>query len=147
MMQQQVEKIAGWLAGVINDPELRLWPGRPVEMALNGRPVSVVWAPEEETLMAAVVIDDLTDKSPESISRIIRSAMENNYQWRGTDGGTIGLSDDGLLMLQRRWLLPAASEGEVTEAITLMVLAAEDWKKEFAGFEPAAGLPENALRI
>lgn len=147
MMQQQVEKVASWLSGVINDPELRLWPGRPVETAINGLPVSVVWAPEEESLTAAVVIDDLMGKSPESFSRIIRSAMENNYQWRGTDGGAIGLSDDGLLMLQHRWLLPAASEGELTESITLMVLAAEDWKKEFAGFEPAAGLPGHALRV
>lgn len=103
--------------------------------------------PDAESLIAAVVVGDLSITSPASAAKIVRSAMESNYQWNGTDGGAIGLNDQGLVVLQNRWFLPTPSDQELTDGIARMVAAAADMIKEYVHFDADADIPASTLRV
>ncbi len=146
-MQQQIARVEQWLSTLMDGTEVRLQPEQPFEITLNNIPVSIVWLPEAESLTAAASIMDVGTATPAGFPKIVRAAMEANFQWNGTDGGAIGLSDDGLLLLQNRWFLPVPSEQELLDSIARLVVAAGDLAKEYANFDAAADIPPTALKV
>ncbi|MDR3077236.1 MAG: type III secretion system chaperone [Planctomycetota bacterium] len=56
-------------------------------------------------------------------------ALEANNAWSRTQGATLGIDgEDGSVGLWQRFVLPAASEEEITDAVTAFLGTAEFWR-------------------
>ncbi len=99
------------------------------ELVLDGRVVSVCFAPDKTFMEEGKVIcrTDIVRVSHWPSDSLCRILMYANNLWAGTSGSSIGLRDDGILMMSISRRLGSISVTTLDAMIRALCLDAEKW--------------------
>lgn len=111
--RQQADRLLARLAEELRTPELKLdEKGALLTVVLGGALFSFHYDDRLEALFIQADGGGLKEAPPDVLDEALEAALEADYLWQGTAGGTLGLDGDERLNLAYRLDFPLNRPGE-----------------------------------